>query len=169
MGRRWWLEGAAPHDRPADIDWAIGAVHVIRSAALAGAPPYSERWFMYVEDLDLCWRLAQRGWGRRLEADVEVTHVGNAAGAKAWGDGDRRARWWRASYDWYGLAHGRPAARRWAAVNLVGTVLHAAGGAVGGLAPGPDGARRRATAASLGRVVPVHLRAAQGRAYRSST
>ena len=34
-GRRWWADGHDPHDRSTDIDWAIGAVHVIRASALA--------------------------------------------------------------------------------------------------------------------------------------
>ena len=45
-------------------------------------------------------------------------HVGNAAGAQAWGQA-RSARWWSATYDWYRLRHGVGAARRWAAVNTV--------------------------------------------------
>ena len=80
IGRRFRLEAAAGPKQPTDIDWAIGAVHVIRAAALHGRPPYDERWFMYVEDVELCWWLAQRGWRRRIEADVTVPHVGNAAG-----------------------------------------------------------------------------------------
>lgn len=162
-GRRWWLEGAAPHDRATDIDWAIGAVHVIRASAVAGGPTYSERWFMYVEDLDLCWRLARQGWRRRLEADVEVVHVGNAAGSKAWGDGRERL-WWSASYDWYAQVHGRPAARRWAAANSAGALLHEVATSIGGLSPGPAGARRRAAARGLVRVLPVHLQAMVNRA-----
>src|SRR5581483_1809416 len=76
LGRRWWLEGAAPHDRTQPIDWAIGAVHVIRREALAGAKPYDERTFMYAEDLELCWRLHRDGWEVWLDAEVAVPHVG---------------------------------------------------------------------------------------------
>ena len=120
-GRRWWLEGFSDHNRATDIDWAIGAVHVIRSAAVAGAPPYSERWFMYVEDLELCWRLAERGWRRRLEGDVVIAHVGNASGAQRWG-ARRTARWLEATYDWYSEAKGRAAMEAWGIVNVTGLV-----------------------------------------------
>ncbi|MGH9247378.1 MAG: glycosyltransferase [Acidimicrobiales bacterium] len=150
LGRRWWLEGFAPHDRPADVDWAIGAVHVLRRRALRGERPYSERWFMYVEDLDLCWRLARRGWRRRLEADIAIPHVGNASGAQAWGE-TRTARWTAASYDWYALARGRLAMRAWAAVNTVGVLVHIAAGAFR--------FRARARARELRGVLRVHLRA----------
>lgn len=119
LARRFWLEGRAPHDRECDIDWAIGAVHVIRSAALAG-PPYDERWFMYVEDLDFCWSLKQRGWRRRLVPSVEIVHVGNAAGAQAWGR-QRFRRFMRPSYLWYADRRGALKMRAWAGLNVVGT------------------------------------------------
>lgn len=122
LGERLWLEGHAGHDRTTDIDWAIGAVHVIRSDALEDpVRPYSERSFMYAEDLDLCWRLDQRGWRRRLVANVTIPHVANAAGAQAWGEG-RRLQWLAATYDWYEHAKGAMAARAWAGINFVATL-----------------------------------------------
>lgn len=126
LARRFWLEGRGPHDRSQDVDWVIGAVHVIRAAALADRAPYDERWFMYVEDLELCWWLAQRGWRRRLETGSEVVHVGNAAGAQMW-RGQRARRYLEASYEWYGRDRGTAAARRWALVNLLGTTWWAIG------------------------------------------
>ncbi|MCI0633687.1 MAG: glycosyltransferase, partial [Actinobacteria bacterium] len=122
LGERWWAEGYAPHDRATDIDWAIGAVHVIRASALTGELPYDELSFMYVEDVDLCWRLARRGWRRRLEPDAEVGHVGNAAGAQAWGS-ERTKRWMTVTYDWYERTFGRGATRRWAAVHTLAILV----------------------------------------------
>lgn len=132
MGPRFWLEGSSPHDRTSDIDWAIGAVHVIRAEALGGRRPYDERWFMYVEDLELCWRLAAGGWRRRFLADVSVPHVGNAAGAQAWGDG-RTRRWLVATYDWYQRDVGRTAVRIWALVNTLGVLFRVAVLVLGGV------------------------------------
>jgi GT2 family glycosyltransferase len=124
IGRRLWLEGGAPHDVEAPVEWAIGAVHVIRAEALAGEAPYRERWFMYVEDLDLCWRLRQRGWRTWLVPGVSIPHVGNASGAQAWGPA-RVGRWLDATYDWYALEHGRGAARAWGAVQVAGLSVKA--------------------------------------------
>lgn len=118
LGRRLSLEAAAQPSAPTDVDWAIGAVHVIRAAALGGRAPYDERWFMYVEDLELCWWLARRGWRRRFEADVEVVHVGNAAGAQAWGD-EYMGRCYDALYDWYQRDRSPVGVRAWAALNVV--------------------------------------------------
>ena len=78
IGERWWLEGSSDHryDEVVDVDWVIGAVHVIRTSALDGHPPYSERWFMYVEDLELCARMHAAGHRVVLDGDVTVAHVG---------------------------------------------------------------------------------------------
>jgi len=83
LGGRYWLVGHAPHDRSTEVDWAVGAVHCMRATAVDPGAVYSERWFMYVEDLDLCWQLRERNWRVVLAGDVEVTHIGNVAGEKA--------------------------------------------------------------------------------------
>ena len=140
------------------MDWAIGAVHVIRSAALDGHPPYNERWFMYVEDLDLCWRLAEAGWRRIFEPEVGVVHVGNAAGSQAWG-ASRTGRWLDATYDWYRLRYGEFATRRWAFVNTTGVLARLAPVTVRWAARRPLQEWER----DLRRALPHHLRVLAGR------
>ena len=81
---------------------------------------------MYVEDLDLCWRLDRTGWRRRLEADISITHVGNASGGQAWGE-SRFDRMIEASYDWYRFRRGRGQTYVWGAANLVGVTSHRLG------------------------------------------
>jgi GT2 family glycosyltransferase len=122
LGRRLWIEGSADHTERTDIDWAIGAVHVIRASALAGQAPYDERWFMYVEDVDVCWRLRQAGWRIYLDGRVAVPHVGNVAGAAAWGS-SRVRRWQWATYDWVALRQGAARQRLLATVNLLATLV----------------------------------------------
>ena len=123
IGEKWWLEGSSDHlyEGVVDVDWVIGAVHVIRTAALDDHPPYSERWFMYVEDLDLCARMRAAGHRVVLDGAVTVTHVGSAAGDLAWGE-HRDSRWLDAMYDWYSRERSPLAARAWAAINLLATV-----------------------------------------------
>ena len=158
IGRRFCLEGQTVQDQAGDIDWAIGAVHVIRLAALHGQPPYNERWFMYVEDLDLCWRLAQAGWRRISDPSVTVAHVGNAAGSQAWGD-ERTGRWLDATYDWYQLRHGDFATRCWAVANTGGVLVRLVPASVRWAARRPVQGWER----DLSRVLPHHLRALAGR------
>jgi N-acetylglucosaminyl-diphospho-decaprenol L-rhamnosyltransferase len=157
VGARFWLEGFSDHRQTVDVDWAIGAVHVIRSAAVGSRSPYSERWFMYVEDLELCWRLARDGWRRRLCGDIAIAHVGNAAGAQQWGE-TRTAQWLEATYDWYREAKGRMAMTGWGVVNLAGLCwLIGCRGLVWLCRPS---ARAAATAEArrFVRVVPQHAR-----------
>jgi len=149
LGRRLLLEAAPPPAAPVDVDWVIGAVHVIRASALSGRPPYDERWFMYAEDIELCWWLAARGWRCRLEADITVTHVGNASGSQAWaGSYDRRCL--DAIYDWYQRDRGRFEVRAWAAVNTFGVATRALFGSATG--------RAEDHVAWLWGVVPYHAR-----------
>jgi len=161
LGRRWWLERHSDHRVVADVDWAIGAVHVIRTEALGGDPPYDERWFMYTEDMDLCWRMWRRGWRVVLAGDVSVPHLHNAAGAQAWG-ARRTARFAATNFDWYRLRHGEAAARRWAAAKTAGSALKLAAGVVLGAARprSPEGRRIVALQRTL---LPIHAREALGR------
>jgi GT2 family glycosyltransferase len=113
---------------------------------------------MYVEDLELCWRLRHAGWEVRLEADIEVPHIGNASGAQAWG-WKRARRFWAASYDFDALARSRAHARAWAAVNLLAVSTHLVSNRLGSRAGGEAGERRRHAAGQLRAVLPVHARA----------
>jgi GT2 family glycosyltransferase len=157
VGRRFWLEGHAPHDQAGPVDWAIGAVHCIRAEALPSPQPYDERSFMYVEDMDLCWRLHQAGWQVWFEPAVAIPHVANAAGAQAWGD-DRTARWLHPTYQWYARTRGRFAARSWAAVNAGVLVVKLVFARAGLLLRLPRRHARAVWAAELRRWLGLHGR-----------
>lgn len=101
--------------------WVIGAVHCLRRAALGSRPPYSARWFMYVEDLELCWRLQKAGWSGLLREDVCVVHHGNAAGIQQWGEGtDLELRSLPNIYEWIWSDRSPLQGRASALVNAVG-------------------------------------------------
>ena len=166
LGRWLLLDGSGPH-RGGKVDWAIGAVHLIRADALAGERPYDERSFMYAEDLDLCWRLTQRGAPTILAEDVTVAHVGNAAGEQAWGD-ERSVRFWTATYDVIKQRRS-PVAARVAALgaSVAGalSILRTAPRAVAG----GSRARGRRLLAVRRRELRVHLRTALKGALPSPT
>lgn len=149
LRERVWPTTAVRPGRGVDVPWATGAVHCIRSAAVAGSPVYRERWFMFVEDLDLCWRLRTAGWRIHLEPTATVIHRGNASGRQAFG-GQRTARWLNESYDWYGLIHGPARTRVFAFLNLLGTLRRLA---VETLAGRPVLGRRQELAVHLRTIV----------------
>jgi N-acetylglucosaminyl-diphospho-decaprenol L-rhamnosyltransferase len=68
--------------RRRDVDWVSGAAVWLRRAALTTVGGYDERYFMYVEDVDLCWRLRQRGWRVGYEPGAVVTHAQGVSTAK---------------------------------------------------------------------------------------
>lgn len=61
-----WKEHARRHVLPASgvvssaVDWVTGAAMVLRRDAVPPRGPFDERFFLYVEDVDLCRRLAAR-------------------------------------------------------------------------------------------------------------
>jgi GT2 family glycosyltransferase len=59
---------------PARVDWVSGAVLALRSRALADVGPLDEGFFMYSEELDLCRRLAARGWETHFVPQARVVH-----------------------------------------------------------------------------------------------
>jgi GT2 family glycosyltransferase len=158
LGRRLWLEGSQTHTDSTEVDWAIGAVHVIR-ASVAGERPYSDRWFMYAEDLELCWRVRQAGSSVRLEGDVEVVHISNASGSQRWG-GARARRYWLATYDFLAMERGALYARALAALNAALASLLIVVYRVGARAGGAVGERRSVIAGDLRASLGGHARAA---------
>lgn len=50
------------HESTREIDWAIGAALLVRREAVDDVGMMDERFFMYFEDVDWCYRMHQRGW-----------------------------------------------------------------------------------------------------------
>ena len=62
-----------------DVDWVSGAAVWLRRDAVDQVGGWDERYFMYVEDVDLCWRLRQAGWRVAYEPGGSVVHVHGAS------------------------------------------------------------------------------------------
>lgn len=64
------------HDRAsANVDWVSGACVLVRRSAFDMVGGFDEAYFMYVEDVDLCWRLGQAGWRIGYEPAGRVVHA----------------------------------------------------------------------------------------------
>lgn len=79
---RRYRELDADPTQPRDVDWVSGAAIWLRREALAGVGGWDDSYFMYVEDVDLCWRLRRAGWRVAYEPDGEVTHVQGVSTAR---------------------------------------------------------------------------------------
>jgi N-acetylglucosaminyl-diphospho-decaprenol L-rhamnosyltransferase len=61
--------------RSRTVDWVSGAAIWLRRDALDEVGGWDERYFMYMEDVDLCWRLRRAGWEVAYEPTGSVVHV----------------------------------------------------------------------------------------------
>lgn len=57
-----------------EVDSVVGAFMLMRAEALAQVGLLDEQFFMYAEDLDLCYRVKQHGWQVWYNAAVTVLH-----------------------------------------------------------------------------------------------
>ncbi|MQA73235.1 MAG: glycosyltransferase [Solirubrobacterales bacterium] len=90
LGRRAAASGAlaqyrAPEVESGPVDAVNGAFMLIRRSALERVGAFDEGYWMYMEDLDLCYRFARAGWTTWFEPSVTVIHV------KAGSSGARRS------------------------------------------------------------------------------
>jgi N-acetylglucosaminyl-diphospho-decaprenol L-rhamnosyltransferase len=90
-----------------DVDCVSGAAVWLRREALDDVGGWDERYFMYMEDVDLCLRLRRAGWRVAYEPGGEVVHVQGASTSQrpyrmiaehhrsVWRFAARRYRGWR--------------------------------------------------------------------------
>jgi N-acetylglucosaminyl-diphospho-decaprenol L-rhamnosyltransferase len=78
----WW-HGRYPAETTAEapfpIDHPLGACILARRAVVEQVGLLDERFFMYAEEVDWCFRIRAAGWAIWQEPRARVTHVGGAA------------------------------------------------------------------------------------------
>ena len=62
-------------DGATEVDWVSGACFLARRRALEELHGFDESYFMYAEDVDLCWRARRAGWGVAYVPAASVTHL----------------------------------------------------------------------------------------------
>jgi hypothetical protein len=65
----------APQVERGPVDAVNGALMLMRRSALEEVGLFDEGYWMYMEDLDLCYRFAQAGWVTWYEPSATVIHV----------------------------------------------------------------------------------------------
>jgi len=61
-------------NRANEVDWVSGACFLARRSVLEDVGGFDEGYFMFAEDMDLCWRVAKAGWKIGFEPAALVTH-----------------------------------------------------------------------------------------------
>ena len=64
------------HDDEREIFWASGACLIIRAEAFHEVCGFDETFFAHMEEIDLCWRLKNRGHSIYCFPESEVYHLG---------------------------------------------------------------------------------------------
>lgn len=77
-----WLLSTSGHDRPRVVPWVLGAVLAIRRRAFGQVGGFDPSFFLYSEEVDLCWRLRRAGWEIHFAPVTEVVHVGGATAGR---------------------------------------------------------------------------------------
>ncbi|MHB8896123.1 MAG: glycosyltransferase family 2 protein [Candidatus Geothermincolia bacterium] len=62
------------HEQECDVEWVSGAFMALRRRALQDIGGFDEGYFMYVEDVDLCWRMWKAAWRVTYLPGAEVYH-----------------------------------------------------------------------------------------------
>ncbi|OGC76590.1 MAG: hypothetical protein A2Z27_00700 [candidate division Zixibacteria bacterium RBG_16_50_21] len=61
-------------DSPSQVDWVSGSCLLAKREVFESAGLLDERFFMYVEDVDLCKRAKEKGWEIVYYPQVKITH-----------------------------------------------------------------------------------------------
>ena len=64
------------HDKQMDVDQVMGAALMARRSIVDDLGRMDEIFFMYYEEVDLCYRMKQAGWRIVFTPDAVITHRG---------------------------------------------------------------------------------------------
>ncbi len=83
--RRWFDHSSPPPSplRNGYVTLLSGGCLLCRKSILDDVGWFDERYFMYAEDVDLCYTLVKRGWKLYYCADAEIVHVGGGTSEEA--------------------------------------------------------------------------------------
>jgi GT2 family glycosyltransferase len=67
-----------------ELDWVTGAFLLIRNEVIKSIGVLDTKYFMYVEDMDYCYRAKKSGWKVFYLGDFAITHFGGASSERAY-------------------------------------------------------------------------------------
>ena len=73
------------HETVRKAEFLMGAVLLLRREAIAQVGGFDERFFMFSEETDLCYRMHKAGWTVEFFPEAEFVHVGGASTRSEWG------------------------------------------------------------------------------------
>jgi GT2 family glycosyltransferase len=124
-GRRWSRGLFLGQDvrAPFQPDWVCSACMLLRRSALDQVGLLNERYFVYMDDIDLCQRLRDAGWHVWYYPDAEAVHIAGQSTKRQTGQVSREAL--RSFNRYFAHHHGRGAETVVRAVEAAGFALRA--------------------------------------------
>ncbi len=74
-----WVMHDFNNDKQIDIDQVMGAALMIKKSIIEKVGIMDERFFMYYEEVDLCYRIKQAGWRIIFKPEAVITHLGGGS------------------------------------------------------------------------------------------
>jgi GT2 family glycosyltransferase len=62
-----------------EVDWVSGGFMLIKQSVFSKINGFNEKYFMYVEDVDLCYRVKKQGYHIVVDPTIQITHVGHGS------------------------------------------------------------------------------------------
>jgi GT2 family glycosyltransferase len=72
-------ESAPDYTKEKDADWVVGSFLLMRRACYEDVGELDERFFIFDEDVDWCFRAWRAGWKVRYWPGAKLVHIGSAA------------------------------------------------------------------------------------------
>jgi GT2 family glycosyltransferase len=130
--RSYLMENFA-HDREASVDWLSGSALLVRREAIDALVKqegrvWDEKYFMYCEDVDLCYRLKELGWPRMYVPQTTITH--RIGASSDWAQGAMIRRFHASMLRFFFKHYARGPKVLLAPLVLVGVALRALGAVI---------------------------------------
>ncbi len=71
-----WMMKDFDYSKQANVEQLMGAAILLRREVLEKTGTFDERYFMYYEDVDLCYRIRQAGWQIAFSPQTSIIHLG---------------------------------------------------------------------------------------------
>jgi N-acetylglucosaminyl-diphospho-decaprenol L-rhamnosyltransferase len=98
------------HCTPRDVEFLMGAVLLLRRSAIEEVGAFDTDFFMFSEEVDLCYRMREAGWSVAFTPSAEFVHVGGASTRLDWPPMYREQI--RGHLRFFAKHHGRDSAER---------------------------------------------------------
>lgn len=89
----------ASHRSDRSVPWVLGAALAIRRSAFESVGGFDSTFFMYYEEVDLCYRLRSAGWQIHFAPVTTIMHVGGASTSQR--RADMLVRWYASLQHFY--------------------------------------------------------------------